>query len=110
MITRDPVRPATIACVVGAALVLASAPLISTGIAVGVAAGLLGGAINLALTRRTLESGVAFAGISVVRLLTVTAAAIGIGVLLEAPWAPALGLALAQVMLMASATLASARR
>ncbi|TMC10873.1 MAG: hypothetical protein E6J29_10750 [Chloroflexi bacterium] len=106
----DPVRTTAIASLSLAAVALAAFPLLSLPVGAGLATGLVLGALNPILARRLLGNGLPYHASSLMRLLTVSALAVGAGILLGAPWAPLAGLVAVQVVLMAASTAAYLRQ
>jgi hypothetical protein len=106
----DPVRTTAIASLLLAAVALAAFPFLSLPIGGGLAIGLLLGGLNPILARRLLGNGLPFQASSLLRLLTISAVAVGAGMALGAPWAPLAGLVAAQVVLMTASTAAYLRQ
>ena len=104
MIALDPVRTTAIGCALLAAAALAAFPLLSWPVAAGLAIGLLLGGLNPILARRLLGDGLPFQASSLLRLLAVSAAGVGAGIALGAPWTPLVGLVAAQFVLLTAST------
>jgi hypothetical protein len=110
LIALDPVRTTAIGCTLLAAIALAASPLLGWPVGAGLAIGLVLGGLNPILAQRLLGDGFPFQASSLVRLLAVSAAGVGAGIALGAPWAPLAGLVGAQVVLMAASTSAYLRQ
>jgi hypothetical protein len=104
LITLDPVRTTAIGCALLAAIALAAFPILSWPVGAGLAIGILLGGLNPILAKRLLGDGFPFQASSLLRLLVISAAGVGVGVALGAPWAPLTGLVVAQVVLMTAST------
>ena len=94
------------ACVVGASAL--GRPLIGVTLAVG----LLIGAGNAQITKRLVQTGLPLASTSLVRLITVSSLAVGVGLIVgfERVWLIVLGVGVAQLILASSALVEATRR
>jgi hypothetical protein len=113
MKTRNPVLTTAIACAAMALAALAVALVLGhprPGIAI--AAGLLIGACNPFLASKALGFGGSFSATSLSRLLVLSAAGLGVGLLagLDVAWLALIGIAAAQLVLAAVATVMLVRR
>jgi hypothetical protein len=97
-------------CAALAAAALAATPWLSWRFTLGLAAGLLLGALNPLLAGRALGSGLPFQSTSVMRLFLFSAAALAVGFALGVPYAPVFGVAAAQLLLVGVSTWLLVRR
>jgi hypothetical protein len=106
----DPVRTTAMGSALLALALLAAYPILSLPVSAGLATGLVLGSVNPALARRGLAADLPFRATSTIRLLSLSVVGIAIGLLLGAPFATLLGLALAQFVLVGTSTWASIRQ